>query len=799
MKISYNWLQEFVAFEQSPNELAAMLTALGVEATVESRNYEFSGIVIGRVLSVAPVPDSDHLSLCQVDLGDEEVSIVCGAPNVKPEILVPVARVGASLPGNHKIKKSKIRGQVSHGMICAEDELGLSDDHTGIIVIEGEAQTGQDFKDYLMSTGDSVLDLDLTPNRGDCFSHLGVARDLAAKLQRALKMPEIEWPEADQPATGLARIAISAPEGCHRYAARVIMGVKIGPSPDWLARRLSSFGMRPINNVVDASNYVLMELGHPLHIFDYDRLAGHRIDVYFAKDGQTFTTLDGIKRRLGPQHLLIADGKGPVALAGIMGGLDSEVTAETTNVLIESAYFDPAVIRRGSKSLELSTEASKRFERDTDIDGLVVALDRVAGLVCQLAGGTLAKGRIDVYPVKHKPIRIELSTKFTNRLLGTKMGRQRMQKHLNGLGITSKRDGTDRMICAVPTYRPELALPVDLIEEIARMEGYDNLPTIRKIDIALNSFVEDAHEYFTTVRHTLVDWGFFEHRGLTLTRQEYTGLFHDGEALAVENPLSSELAWLRTSLIPGLVQAVGFNERRQQRNVQLFEIGAVQHLDESAYNRARETFRLGLITTLGPGSIATHWKKPQSKDLYFLKGIITQLLASLEIPKIEFIASGATNLEDVLKVSVGGQEVGIIGRVGRSVRELFDLESSVAVAELDLDLIGRLRRTGGKEYRDVIPYPYVERDLALEVESDQWAALLQATIESHGGKYLRKAQVFDLYSGGGITSGRKSVAFRLHFQADDRTLTDEEVDKQIKRIIKALEREHQAHWRIPDK
>ncbi|MEE9465496.1 MAG: phenylalanine--tRNA ligase subunit beta, partial [Candidatus Neomarinimicrobiota bacterium] len=644
MKISTSWLREFVAFDETPEELAALLTAIGLEATVESQKYEFSGVVVGRVLEVAPLPNSDHLSLCVVDVGDGEVPIVCGAPNVEPGILAPVAKVGASLPGIAKIKKSKIRGQVSQGMICAEDELGLSDDHTGIIVIEGQAQPGQDFKDYLKSSGDTVLDLDLTPNRGDCFSHLGVARDLAAKLHRRLKMPEIAWPEEGPPAKDLARVEISAPKGCHRYAARVITGVKIGPSPDWLTRRLSAVGLRPINNVVDASNYVLMELGHPLHIFDYDRLANHRIDVYFAQAGQTFTTLDGVQHRLGPQHLMIADGDGPVALAGIMGGLDSEVTDETTNVLIESAYFDPAVIRLGSKTLDLSTEASKRFERDTDIDGLLVALDRVSTLVCQLAGGTLAPGRIDVYPVKHKSNRIELSTKFTNRLLGTKMSRRLMQAHLKWLGITSDSKGTDGLVCTIPTSRPELTLPVDLIEEIARMEGYDNLPSIDGVGVSLTSYIGNAHDYFTTVRHTLVDWGFFEHRGNSLTREDYAGLYHQGDASNVQNPLSSELACLRTSLIPGLLQAVGFNERRQQKNVQLFEIGAVQHRDESLYNHARETFRLSLVTTVGKSSAAIHWKDTPPRDIYFLKGVVTQLLASLETSQVNFMAVETPNL-----------------------------------------------------------------------------------------------------------------------------------------------------------
>ena len=796
MRISYNWLQEFVTFDQTPDELAALLTAIGLEATVDVKDYDFTGVVVGKVLSVAPIAGSDHLSLCQVDLGGEVVPVVCGAPNVKAGIFAPIAKVGARLPGGHKITKTKIRGQVSQGMICAADELGLADDHTGIIVIEGQAQPGQDFKDYLKSTVDAVLDLDLTPNRGDCFSHLGVARDLAAKLGRPLRLPKIKLSEEGPPVEQLARVNVSAPEGCHRYAARVIQGVKIGPSPDWMAQRLISVGLRPINNVVDASNYVLMELGHPLHIFDYDRLADHRIDVYFAKAGQKFATLDGEQRALTTQHLLIADGAGPVALAGIIGGRESEVTDATVNVLIESAYFDPAVIRRGSKSLDLSTEASRRFERDTDVDGLIMALDRVAMLICELAGGALARGRIDVYPQKHKPNRISLSVKFTNRLLGTSLTRPQMQKHLQRLDIAVGSSSGDTLECTVPSSRPELTLPVDLIEEIARMEGYDNLPTVDGVEVSFKSFSGDAHGYFTTVRHTLVDWGFYEHRGNTLTRGEHAGLYHEAGGIELRNPLSSELAFLRTSLIPGLVQATGFNLRRQQKMVQLFEIGAVQHSDSQAYNRTRETFRLGLITTLGPGSGATHWKQPPPKDLYFLKGITARLCHALGLPEVEFAATTARNLDGALQITAAGEVLGILGTISREVQEIFDLELPVAVAEIDLEPLGRLRAPGAGLYRDVIPYPVVARDLAIEVNAGEAAGRIVATIQKNGGKYLRDVQIFDVYSGRGIAMGRKSVAFRLHFQADDRTLTDEAVDRQVKRIAGALEQAHQAHWRI---
>jgi phenylalanyl-tRNA synthetase beta chain len=795
MKIAIDWLKDFVDFDLTPQELADTLTALGLEAAVETASYEFEGVVVGRIVSVEPIADTKHLTVCQVDLGDEEVPIVCGAPNVVPEARVAVAKVGARLPGGHKIAKAKLRGQESQGMICAEDELGLSDDHTGVIILSDKAEIGQDIKEYLKSMRETTIDLDLTPNRGDAFSHLGVARDLAAGLNTEIRMPDTSITEGSTPIEKLARIDISASDGCHRYAGRVITGIKIGPSPEWMVKRLEAVGIRSINNVVDASNYVLMELGHPLHVFDYDRLADHRINVYFAKTGQTFTTLDGQERRLGPDHLLIADGNGPVALAGIMGGLDSEVTENTTNVLIESAYFVPSVIRRGSKSLDLSTEASKRFERDTDVDGLIVALDRVTALIMELAGGAVAKGRIDVYPVKHDPKAIDLSIAFTNRLLGTALKAGDLEDCLSRLGISAEVLDEDQLRCVVPLNRPELTQQVDLIEEIARMVGYDHIEAAEGVEVNFQSLIGDPQAHFEQVRQALIPWGFHEHLANTLTREEYATLLHDDQAIELKNPLSKEMAFLRTSLVPGLLQAVAFNERRQQRVVQLFEIGAVHHHDADLYNRTRETFRLGLVTTLGSSSTEVHWKKPPPKDLYYLKGVLTQLLRMFQVPAFQFIETKAKGFSAALNIQSGTISLGVIGEVDSEIIQIFGLETPVAVAELDLEKLAEAGQRHEQAYRDVVPYPIVERDIAVEVAVQAAVGELLQTIEKEGGKTFLSARVFDVYSGEGIAEGKQSVAFRLYFQSSERTLKDEEVDQQVDKIAKALQHRHQAKWR----
>lgn len=795
MKIAIDWLKDFVDFDLAPQELADSLTALGLEATVETASYEFEGVVVGRITKVEPIAETRHLTVCQVDLGTEEVQIVCGAPNVISDAKVAVAKIGARLPGGTKVSKAKLRGQVSQGMICAEDELGLSDDHTGIIILPDNAEPGLDFKEYLKTVRETTIDLDLTPNRGDAFSHLGVARDLAASLNKEVRIPEVSLEEGSTHIDKLARIEISSPDGCHRYAGRVIQGIKIGSSPDWLVKRLEAVGMRSINNVVDASNYVLMELGHPLHVFDYDQLADHRIDVYFAKSGQAFTTLDGQERRLGPEHLLIADGNGPVALAGIMGGLDSEVTEETTNVLIESAYFVPSVIRRGSKSLDLSTEASKRFERDTDVEGLILALDRVTALIVELAGGTVAKGRIDIYPVKHEPRIIELSLAFTNRLLGTDFGVADVEECLARLGISTESVDEDQLRCEVPLNRPELTQQVDLIEEIARMIGYDSIEAVEGVEVKFQSLIDDSQAHFDQVRNALLPWGFHEHLANTLTKEEFTGLFSEHQAIGLKNPLSREMAFLRTSLIPGLLQAVGFNERRQQRAVQLFEIGAVHNLDTELYNKTRETFRLGLVTTMGSGSEEIHWKKPQPRDLYYLKGIITQLLRLYHASEYRFSVTEAKGFATVLSVQSGDQKLGVVGEVSPEIMHLLGLETSVAVAELSLEELAEAGQKHDLVYRDVVPYPIMERDIAVEVSTTTPVGDLLNSITENGGKTFLTAQVFDVYSGKGIAEGKQSVAFRLYFQSDERTLKDEEVDQQVDKIANGLQQRYQAKWR----
>ncbi|MFQ6611169.1 MAG: phenylalanine--tRNA ligase subunit beta, partial [Fidelibacterota bacterium] len=477
MEISLNWLKKYLPITLSPEELEEGLTLLGIECTHESQSLSFSDVVLGRVTECDPHPQSDHLSVCMVDLGGgDQYQIVCGAPNVKAGILVPVAKVGATLSnGEFTIKKAKLRGVASMGMICSGKELQFNEDHEGILILESDLPLGTSIEKVLDFKKDTVFSMDITPNRGDCFSHLGIAREVALLENTSINKPEIDLEETGHPISDQIKIDIQAADGCPRYAARVINNVKVGPSPKWLVEKLQSIGLKSINNVVDAANYVLMDFGHPMHTFDLDKLSAKHIHVRYARENESMVLLDDSEKKLTQDHLLICDGDEPVALAGIMGGRDSEISNGTTNILIESAYFNPVIIRKGAKKLDLSTDASKRFERDTDIKNLIPAMNYLSELIVDLAGGEVAKGILDVYPKKKNAVNVILSLEKCNNLLGISLSKREIITILEKLNISCVEE-KNHINCAIPTYRNDLTREVDLIEEIARVYGYEKIP-----------------------------------------------------------------------------------------------------------------------------------------------------------------------------------------------------------------------------------------------------------------------------------------------------------------------------------
>ncbi|MBE0598549.1 MAG: phenylalanine--tRNA ligase subunit beta, partial [Desulfuromonadales bacterium] len=590
MIVTYNWLKEFVDLDLAPEELAHRLTMAGLEVeAMEKLGEGLDRVVVARLISVEPHPEADRLTLCQVDTGSETLPIVCGARNHKTGDLVALAQVGATLPGDFRIKKSKIRGRESMGMLCSEKELGLAEESEGIQILPPGLELGQPVF-LAMGLKDVRFELGLTPNRADCLSVIGVAREVAAMVGRPLRLPRPQLPEAGRAISEQTSVSIEDPERCPRYAARLIRGVQIGPSPDWLVRRLQTVGLRSINNVVDVTNLVLMELGQPLHAFDFQLLRGGRIVVRPAREGELFTTLDSQSRPLKQTDLTICDGEGPVALAGIMGGENSEIRPQTIDILLESAYFNPTTIRRTSKRLGLHTESSHRFERGVDIDLVPIALDRAAALILELAGGEAARGRLDVYPRPVAARQLTISPRRSEEILGLSLPAAEIARLLRGIGLQVERegDGADAdadasLKVTVPVFRHDLEREIDLIEEVARLNGYDRIPVTMPVGGALCHPPRESQRQLRRLRDLLVGAGFSEVINYSFVAPagvDRLGLAEGDprrQMVRVLNPLTEEQSVMRTTLMPSLLETVARNLAYRSRDLRLFELRPVFH------------------------------------------------------------------------------------------------------------------------------------------------------------------------------------------------------------------------------
>ena len=632
MKVSLNWLKDYLDVSGTAEEISDTLTALGLEASYEITGKSFTGIVLGKVIECGPHENADKLSVCEVDIGDEEnYTIVCGAPNVKSGIHVPVAKVGATLNnGDFKIKQAKLRGVESSGMICSERELAISDEHEGIMILDTKAEIGTPIEEILTFKEDTLFEIDLTPNRGDCLSHLGVARELGIGAGADVKRRAVDLIESANSTSNEIKVSIADSDACPRYAARVVTGVKVRPSPQWLVDRLVSIGQSSINNIVDAANYVLMDSGHPMHTFDLDNISGNEINVRYAKKGEKLTTLDNEKRDLKDFHLLICDGDKPIALAGIMGGINSEINDGTTNILIESAYFSPKVVRKGAKVLDLSTEASRRFERDTDMDGIIPAINQLAALIVEVAGGEICKGVVDEYPAEKMQRTIDFSIEKCEALLGTHIPKDKIENIFVSLQIThTKQNGSFQ--CIIPSFRNDLEREVDLYEEVARVIGYDNIPSSAQFTGSYNSFVEDDQKLDSLLRTQLQAIGFHEHYSNSLQHEKDTLHFAGGDAVQLKNPLSQDMAFIRNSITPGLLMAASYNEKRQEKGFKFFEIGAIHNQSKKSPTGTNEKFHLGLLWY---GEAQSHWRRYEDRDLFRCKGEISQMLQSVGITNL---------------------------------------------------------------------------------------------------------------------------------------------------------------------
>ncbi|NNF03189.1 MAG: phenylalanine--tRNA ligase subunit beta [Rhodothermales bacterium] len=818
MLISANWLSEYVRHELTPNELADLLTMAGLEVeSVERIGLAADGIVVGEVTGVREHPNADRLRICTVNVGGAEpLSIVCGAPNVAEGQMVPVAPTGTTLhlpsrddPDERTavtIRKTKIRGEVSEGMICAEDELGLGSDHSGIMVLDDDARPGLPLTEYLSRSGvpasDHVIDVAITPNRPDAISHIGMARDVAAITGISLETPDVDVPEHGGEAAERVTVDVRDTAGCTRYVGILVEDVQIGESPDWMKRRLEAVGLRPRNVIVDITNYVMYECGQPLHAFDFDRLADGTIVVHSTDAPTRFTTLDDKERELPAGTLMIADAERDVAIAGVMGGQNSEVSAETRNVLIESAWFDPSSIRKTSKALQLQTDASYRFERGVDPSGQARAAARAAQLMVELAGGKLVPGMVDAHPSPHAATSVDVRAARIRDLLGVDIPTDTIERLLTAIGFELDGRGGDTWTVTVPPHRPDVEREVDVIEEVARLFGFDNIPEPTHSRLPNFTPGRGAERLLRDrSRSALAGAGFREIYTNSMLSVDVAEAFHlsslpgarpgaGANARTVEtiNPITTEMSTLRPSLLPGALRVAAHNQNHGRTALRLFELGRVHTKARTARTLVGDyTETEALILAASGEWIPGGWSaEARATDLYDMKGACEYVLARLGIRNVAFDPTDADFGSMRMDISADGSWLGTIGRVEPGDVDEFDLRREVYFAEFDFTAIAALGvQALQPRFEAVSRFPEVDRDLAVLVDADARVGEMLDAIRSADDPLLRDAGVFDLYEGEGVPEGKKSVAFSLRFGAD-RTLRDNEVDESVSSILELL-------------
>ncbi|MBI2845590.1 MAG: phenylalanine--tRNA ligase subunit beta [Chloroflexi bacterium] len=810
MKVPWSWLADYVDLTLSPEDLAYRLTMAGAEVeAIEKIGGSWDKVVVGLVKEVNPHPNADRLTIALVEDGKGHTyRVISGAPNMpvgSKDMKVPLALPGARLidPDSDRdsaerkeyaVKPAKIRGVVSEAVICSELELGISSDHEGVLILEDEAPLGAPLSQHL---GETVLDFKLTPNQAHLLSIVGIAREVAALTAQKLRLPSTELKSTGRPIQELVQIEVQDEDLCPRYSASVILEVKPGPSPAWLQRRLRAAGMRPINNIVDVTNYIMLESGQPLHAFDFDKLRGHKIIVRRAGPGATFTTLDGVGRQLLPETLVIADGEGAVAIGGVMGGLESEVSDATRAVLLESANFERASIRRTSRALRIRSEASIRFDKGLDPESTIPALRRATQLIQELAGGEIAEGFIDLYPNPVAKKRIELPLVEVERLLGVARSREEVKGLLASLEFTSRQLGRDILLVEVPTYRQDVTEAADLVEEIARLWGYDKIPsTLFSEEVPTPKTNWDGY-WETEARQVLAEARFYEAMTYSLVNNKDLEAFpswavDDGERLRISNPMVPEEDTLRTTLLPSLLRNISPN-LRDHEEVSLFELARVYQGRKG--DLPEEKRRLALASA---GISAPDWATAKRlRDFYDLKGAIEALLRALGISGFQFVSSnypsfGAGRQGQLI---LNGKQAGILGEVHPKLMKEFDLgKATVIVAELDFDLLASLA-SPDLTVKPLPRYPAVVQDLALILDQSIAAAQVEELIREAGGRILEEVRLFDVYQGEGIPSGKKSLAYSLSYRSPDRTLTAEEVSRLQEKIVSYLAKKAGARLR----
>lgn len=804
MRVSYKWLQEFVEIDITPQELADRLTLAGVTVEgVTELGVGITNVITGRIESIIPHPNADKLVVTSVNTGGEKRQIVTAATNVREGDVIPVAVEGARLASGLVIKKAKLRGVESRGMMCSGQELGidpktmLPEQANGIMILPPGTPLGKDAKE-LLGLDDHILELDLTPNRGDCLSMIGVAREVSAILGRPLRIPQPSFKELPESIEGQARVDIEDTDLCRRFCARLIKNVRVGPSPLWMQQRLRNAGIRPISNIVDVTNYVMLELGQPMHAFDYNLLKDGHIIVRRGRNGEKMLSLDGVERILNPDMLAITDPSGPVGIAGVMGGLATEVTGKTVSVLLEAAFFNPISIRKTSKALGLRSEASQRFEKGIDIGGSARAANRAAQLIAEMEAGDAVSGIIDVCPEPLQEKVIAFRPERAAHVLGVEVPQVEATEILTGLTFKVKESGAELLV-TVPHHRVDVSLEVDLIEEIARMHGYDRVPGTLPFGQTTQGKETREQSLTAGIRDCLAGNGLYEVMTYSFTHPrvlDQMNLPADSplrEMVKLQNPLSEEHSVMRTMMLPGLLETLARNFSRRVQSGAVFEIGRIFYPRGEALPEERQ-----VLAAAAMGRTPAGWNAPALEyDFYHLKGVLENLFDYLRTEPISYkpeLDNPSFHPGRSAWLEAGGTRLGVIGELHPDVLELFGLPDRVVAFELDLD---QLLKVSGRPfvYNTLPRFPAVERDLAVLIKQGTPAADVVGAIYSAGGELLRSVSLFDVYRGNQVAEGYQSMAFSLKFYAEDRTLTDAEVAERTTAIAAALTQQFGAELR----
>ena len=813
MKLSYNWLKDYLECDLTPQQIADAMTDIGIEVDGVEEQEEIpgglAGVVVAHVLECVPHPDSDHLHITKVDDGSPEpVTVVCGAPNVAAGQKVLFARIGTVLPGDFKIKKSKIRGVESFGMICAEDELGIGGDHSGIKVLPEDAPVGMPAKEYLHLKTEAVIEYEITANRVDASSHIGVARDLYAWMQLngipcKFSYPDISaWKDGEGAGIPIEVVDRTA---APRYCGITVKGVKVGPSPEWLQKKLLSIGLRPIDNVVDISNFILWELGQPLHTFDADKISGGRVIVRRAEEGERIVTLDEQERKLSAEDIVIANADGPMCIAGVFGGIDSGVTSSTTNVFIESAYFDPGSVRKTSKRHSLQTDASFRFERGCDPQINEYACKRAALLIREVAGGEIVGKMEEFYPEKIAKAVIDLDYDRIEAFIGKKIGHDTIEKILTGLAyeFLEKRPGGAKV--AAPSYMIDVTRECDVVEEILRIYGYNNIDLPQHMKMSVNATPSPEPEAIRNgISNFLAANGFVETMNNSLTKSAYyKGLvsFPEEKCAAIVNPLSSDLNVMRQTLLFNGLEVISYNINRQISSMKLFEYGSVYSRDPQGDGKTLASYEehpaYALFIT---GPSAKSWNRPGGKSSYFdLKGYVDLLLRRFgaDIYQMEATPAPADIFSEGVVYSLPGQHLplAVMGTVLPALARRFDVKQPVFAAEINWNTLFMLVKRDKVSFKEMPKFPEVRRDLALLLdESVSYGDLRKSAFKS-AKKLLKQVTLFDVYRGDKIPAGKKQYALGFVLQDLEKTLTDADVERIMERILSAFQNEFGATLR----